>query len=372
MNKIYLDNASTTMPREEVISCMVDIMTNFYANADSIHNLGLEVAQKIKKAKSSFERFGLDKNGIFFTAGGGEANNIIIQSIARKYKAGHIISSKIEHPSIIETLKNLKNFDIDYVKVDEYGNVDENNLLELIRPDTILVTIAYVNSELGTIQNIEKLSTLVKEKNKNTYFHTDFVQGLGHVFVNFNKMKIDAISFSSHKIHGPKGVGAIYLNKNLKLDPVVYGSNTENYFVPRTIPNEQVLGFLKAVSLLDEKELENIGKLKEYTIHKLSEIENVRINSPINSSPAVLNFSCKDTKGEIIMNYLSNEGIYVSTGSACSVKKGPSKVIQQLNLPKDYVEGVIRLSFSRYTTKEQIDIFIEKLKFVVNMIRNMK
>lgn len=371
MNKIYLDNASTTKPCKEVVECMVESMENFYANADSIHNLGLQVSQKIKDAKKVFSKFGLNKDRVFFTSGGGEANNILISAVAKKYKMGHIISTPIEHPSVIETLNSLKNFKIDYVNVDEYGRVDEKNLESLIREDTVLVTIAYVNSELGTVQDIEKLSKIVKSKNKNTYFHTDFVQGLGHIDVDFSKINIDAVSFSSHKIHGPKGMGAIYISSNLKLDPVVYGSNSFNSFVPRTLPNELVLGFLKAISLLDYSDIEKLSKLKEYTIKRLEEIPDIRINSPEKSSPAVLNFSCKNTKGEIIMNYLSSEGIYVSTGSACSVKKGPSRVIKELNIPSEYVDGVIRLSFCRYNTEKEIDIFIEKLKYIVNTIRSM-
>lgn len=371
MNKIYLDNASTTKPCKEVVECMLESMEDFYANADSIHNLGLAVSQKIKDAKKVFSKFGIDKDRVFFTSGGGEANNIIIGAIAKKFKTGHIISTAIEHPSIIEALNNLKNFDVDYVKVDEYGRVDEKELSSLVRQDTVLVTIAYVNSEIGTIQDIEKLSKVVKYKNKNTYFHTDFVQGFGHVEVDFSKLNVDAVSFSSHKIHGPKGMGAIYISNSLKLDPVVYGSNSFNSFVPRTLPNELVLGFLRAIKLLDKSDIEKLERLKKYTLNKLNEISDIRINSPEKSSPAVLNFSCKNTKGEIIMNYLSSEGIYVSTGSACSVKKGPSRVIKQLHIPSEYVDGVIRVSFCRYNTEEEIDIFIEKLKNVVNMIRSM-
>lgn len=371
MEKIYLDNASTTKPSSEVIECMVDTMNNFYANADSIHNMGLEVSKKIRDAKKVFEKFGLNKDRVFFTSGGGEANNILIMSVAKKYKKGHIISTPIEHPSIIEALNSLTEFDVDYVKVDSFGRVNEKNLIELIRPDTKLVTISFVNSEVGTIQDIQKLSKLVKEKNKDIIFHTDFVQGLGHVNVDFRKFDVDAVSFSSHKIHGPKGAGAIYIKENLKLAKVVYGSNSENAFIPRTISNELILGFLKAISLLDEEDVKKIQSIKEYTLKRLLEIEDIRINSPKDASPAILNFSCKNTRGEIIMNYLSEEGIYVSTGSACSVKKGVSSVIKNLNIPEEYVEGVIRLSFSKYNTKEQIDIFIEKLKNVVNMIRSM-
>lgn len=371
MKEIYLDNAATTKARKEVVNYMVDCMEHSYANADSIHNLGLSVAKKINENKKVFEKLGLPKDSIYFTAGGGEANNILIKSVCNKFKKGRIISTPIEHPSIIKTLESLKGFDVCYLKVDEYGRVDENSLKELLNEDTILVTIAYVNSELGTIQDIPKLCRITKEKNKDIVFHTDFVQGLGHVKVDFSKIPVDAVSFSSHKIYGPKGVGAIYISKKIKLQPVVYGSNSENAFVPRTLANEQVLGFLKAISLLDDLDIEHLREIKEYTLERLKEIPNIRINSPEFSSPGLLNVSFIGARGEIIMNYLSSMNIYVSTGSACSVKKGPSSVIKAIGLEDKYSSGVIRLSFGRYNTKEDIDEFITQLNIVLGMIRSV-
>ena len=197
------------------------------------------------------------------------------------------------------------------------------------------------------------------------------MQGLGHVKVDFSKIPVDAVSFSSHKIYGPKGVGAIYISKKIKLQPVVYGSNSENAFVPRTLANEQVLGFLKAISLLDDLDIEHLREIKEYTLERLKEIPNIRINSPEFSSPGLLNVSFIGARGEIIMNYLSSMNIYVSTGSACSVKKGPSSVIKAIGLEDKYSSGVIRLSFGRYNTKEDIDEFITQLNIVLGMIRSV-
>lgn len=368
MQEIYLDNASTTKVAKEVREYMLYCMEHYYANADSIHNKGLEVSKIINKEKEVFQKFGLDKKEIFFTAGGGEANNILFQAVAKYYKKGHIITTPIEHPSIMETCKNLKDYEVSYVKVDEYGRVDIENLLNLIREDTVLVSIAFVNSEVGTIQDIAKISDLVKKKNKYIYFHTDFVQGLGHVNVDFSKLKVDAISFSSHKIHGPKGMGALYISDRVKLKPIIYGSNTENSFIPRTMANELVLGFLKALSMLDDKDIEHMKKIKEYAIDELKKIKDIRINTPEISSPGIINCSVKNTKGEVIMNYLSSKGIYISTGSACSVKKGASRVIKELKIPKEYNEGAIRVSLSRYTTKDEIDTFIREYKNIINIM----
>ncbi|WP_067139071.1 cysteine desulfurase family protein [Oceanivirga salmonicida] len=370
MTKIYFDNAATTKVNDEVINTMLETMKNYYANADSTHDMGLEIAKKIRDEKKIFENLlGLKKENIYFTAGGGDANNIIINSIVSSHKKGHIISTKIEHPSVLETIKNLENnYDISYVNVDNYGFVNETELKNLIREDTILVSISFVNSELGTIQNIEKLSNMVKEINKNTIFHTDFVQGLGHINVNFSKLKVDAISFSSHKIYGPKGIGAMYINPDIKFKKSIYGSNTENHLVPRTMPNELVLGFLKAINLIDYFKLQKMQELKEYCMQELLKIKNVRINSPENSSPSILNVAFKNIKGEVILNYLSANNIYISTGSACSSKKGVSNVIKEINLDKEYINGVIRISFSIENTKNEVDIMIKHIKEIVEMI----
>ncbi len=370
MKKIYFDNAATTKVNSLVIETMIETMNNYYANADSTHDMGLEIAKKIRNEKKVFkELLGLNPNNVYFTAGGGDANNIILNSIATAHKKGHIISTRIEHPSVLETLKNLENsYDISYVSVDNYGFVNEEELKKLIREDTILVSISFVNSELGTVQNIEKLANIVKEKNKNTAFHTDFVQGLGHIDIDFSKLKVDAISCSSHKIHGPKGIGAMYINDKIKFKKSIYGSNTENLLVPRTMPNELVLGFLKAISLIDYNKINKMKEVKNYCLQELLKIKDIKINTPENSSPSILNVAFKNAKGEIILNYLSNNNIFVSTGSACSAKKGVSNVIKQINIGDEYINGVIRISFSVENTKEEVDIMIKHIKEVMEMM----
>jgi len=366
---IYLDNAATTKVREEVKKEMINCMENYYANADSTHDMGLDIARLINNRKKIFnDLLGLNKDDIYFTAGGGEGNNLLIQSVVKANKKAKIITTKIEHPSVYETIKNLNDYEVYYVKVDSYGFVDIDDLVKNVDENTVLVSIATVNSELGTIQDIEKIVKLVKEKNKKTLVHTDFVQALGHVFIDFSNIDIDLITFSSHKIYGPKGIGAVYIKKNTKLKQHSFGSNTQNSFTKRTMPNELVLGFLKAMEMLNKKEIEKIQELKDYTISSLQKFSCCRINSPANSSCCILNVSFKNAKGEIILNYLSSKGIYVSTGSACSSKKEYSDVISNIGLSREYANGVIRVSFGIYNTKEEIDKLILEISNVLNML----
>lgn len=371
MQKIYFDNAATTKPRQEVIDIMVDCMKNSYANPDSIHKFGIEASKIIAKYKDIFDNYlGLDKNSIYFTSGGAEGNSVIINSSLKNKKKGNVVTTPIEHPSILETLKSYTDIEIRYVKVNEYGEVDIDSLKDIVDDDTILVTIGFVNSEIGTIQDIKQISSVVKNINKNIIFHTDFVQGLGHINIDFkNYPNVDAISMSSHKIYGPKGIGAIYINKKLNFKKVVYGNNKLNDFIPRTMPTELILGFLKSMSLLNDNEIKYLDDLKQYCKNRLLEIDNIHINSPYNSSPSILNFSTGVGRGEIILNYLSSKNIYVSTGSACSSSKKTSHVLSSIGLSQDKLNTAIRLSFSIYNTKEEIDIFINELKQCLELFK---
>ena len=381
---IYLDNAASTKPRKEVIEEMARVMNYEYSNPDAVHEFAHETLLEIKNKK---ERIGnlLNLNGknIYFTAGGSDGNNIIIQGIieANSRNKKHIITTKIEHSSVYEIFKNYENqgYEVDYLDVSEYGEVDLEQLNNLIKESTILVSIIAVNSEIGIIQDLEKIAKIIKNKNKETYFHTDFVQGLGHVKVNFDKFNIDAITISSHKINGPKGIGAIYINDKVKMKEIMYGSNKENGVVKRTLPTELIFGFAKAVDIAYDKYEEEVGhiyEIKKYFIDKLEKnIKNIRINSLLKiekSTPTILNVSFIGVKGEVLTHFLGMYGIYVSTGSACSSKKGNSRIIESLGIPSDSVEGAIRFSFSKDNTTDDIDIVIEKLRECVSQIRLMR
>ena len=381
---IYLDNAASTKPRKEVIDEMIRVMNNEYANPDAIHEYAHKTLLNMKNQKEKMARLlGLNSKEIYFTAGGSDGNNITIQGIveANSRNKKHLITTKIEHSSVYEIFRNYEKegYEVDYLDVSEYGEVDVEQLERLIREDTILVSIIAVNSEIGIIQDLEKISKIIKNKNKETYFHTDFVQGLGHTKVDFSKLEIDAITITSHKINGPKGIGAIYINKNVKIKEIMYGTNKENGMVKRTLPTELIFGFMKAIEIAYnnyEKEVKYIYELKKYFIEQLKEnIDKIRINSLLElekSTPTILNVSFGGVKGEVLTSFLGMYEIYVSTGSACSSRRGNSRIIESLGVPNEQVEGAIRFSFSIDNTVEEVDIVIQKLIECVTQIRMMK
>ena len=381
---IYLDNAASTKPRKEVIEEMIRVMNNEYANPDAIHEYAHKTLLNMKNQKEKMARLlGLNSKEIYFTAGGSDGNNIIIQGIveANSRNKKHLITTKIEHSSVYEIFRNYEKegYEVDYLDVSEYGEVDVEQLERLIREDTILVSIIAVNSEIGIIQDLEKISKIIKNKNKETYFHTDFVQGLGHTKVDFSKLEIDAITITSHKINGPKGIGAIYINKNVKIKEIMYGTNKENGIIKRTLPTELIFGFIKAIEMAYnnyEKEVKYIYELKKYFIEQLKEnIDKIRINSLLElekSTPTILNVSFGGVKGEVLTSFLGMYEIYVSTGSACSSRRGNSRIIESLGVPNEQVEGAIRFSFSIDNTVEEVDIVIQKLIECVTQIRMMK
>ena len=381
---IYLDNSASTKPRKEVIDTLIQTMEEEYANPDAIHDFSYKILLKIKKAKKIVADYlKVEAERIFFTAGGGDGNNLLLQGIinVNSRMRKHLITTKIEHPSVYEVFKHYENigFEVDYLNVDKDGFVNLEELEDIIREDTAIVSVGAVNSETGAIQDLRKISEIIKGKNKNTYFHTDFVQGLGCTNIKFDKIPVDAITISGHKIYAPKGIGAIYVNKGVKLTNVIYGSNAENGIVKRTMPTELILAFAKAVEILakeEKKEMEHSQKLKEMLANKISEeIEDIKFNSsldPEKSSPKVLNVSFNRTKGEVLTHFLGMYQIYVSTGSACSSKKGNSRILEVMGLNQSELDGAIRFSFSKDNTTKEIGEVVEKLKESVEKIRKMK
>ena len=381
---IYLDNAASTKPKQEVIDVMVESMKKNFANADAIHEFSHKIAQKIKKSRKIVGDFlGVDGNRIFFTAGGGDGNNLLLQGIieANSRTKKHLITTKIEHPTVFENFRyyEQKGFEVDYLDVDKEGYVDTEQLKNLLREDTLIVSIGAVNSETGAIQNLEEIGKIIKEKSKDIYFHTDFVQGLGTVDIKFDEIPVDAITMSGHKIYAPKGIGAIYLKKDVKVINVVKGENSENGIVKRTMPTELIFAFTKAVELLQKNyknDMKKIQELKEKFAEEIEKnIENVKFNSGFDikkSSPKILNVSFKGAKGEVLTHFLGMNGIYVSTGSACSSKTGNSRILEAMKLDPSEINGAIRFSFSIYNTLEEISEVVTVLKSSVERIRKMR
>ena len=381
---IYLDNAASTKPKQEVIDVMVESMKENFANADAIHEFSHKIAQKIKKSRKIVGDFlGVDENRIFFTAGGGDGNNLLLQGIieANSRTKKHLITTKIEHPTVFENFRyyEQKGFEVDYLDVDKEGYVNTEQLKNLLREDTLIVSIGAVNSETGAIQNLEEIGKIIKEKSKDIYFHTDFVQGLGTVDIKFDEIPVDAITMSGHKIYAPKGIGAIYLKKDVKVINVVKGENSENGIVKRTMPTELIFAFTKAVELLQKNyknDMKKIQELKEKFAEEIEKnIENVKFNSGFDikkSSPKILNVSFKGAKGEVLAHFLGMNEIYVSTGSACSSKTGNSRILEAMKLDPSEINGAIRFSFSIYNTLEEISEVVTVLKSSVERIRKTR
>ncbi|BBM53200.1 class V aminotransferase [Leptotrichia trevisanii] len=381
---IYLDNSASTKPRKEVIDVLVQTLEENYANPDAIHDFSHKILLKIKNAKKMVADYlKVEADRIYFTAGGGDGNNLVLQGIinANSRTKKHLVTTKIEHPSVYEVFRHYENigFEVDYLNVDKDGFVNLEELENAIREDTAIVSIGAVNSETGAIQDLKKISGIIHRKSKDTYFHTDFVQGLGCTNIKFDKIPVDAITVSGHKIYAPKGIGAVYINKRVKITDVIFGSNAENGIVKRTMPTELILAFAKAVEILtkeEKKEMEYSQKLKEMLADKISEkIKNIKFNSLLSiekSSPKVLNVSFNGTKGEVLTHFLGMYQIYVSTGSACSSKKGNSRILEVMGLTQSELDGAIRFSFSRDNTEEEIDEVVKRLKESVERIRKMR
>ena len=379
---IYLDNAASTRVREEVLETVNDILLNDYANPDAAHEFGIQAAKRIKKSRQIIaDALSVSTKEVYFTSGGSEGNNIIIQGIinGNPRQGKHLITTKIEHPSVFEIFKEYERngFEVTYLNVDSDGRVKLDELTDSIRDDTVLISVIAVNSETGVIQDLEKIGNIIKQKNKNVYFHSDFVQGLGHIKINPAKCRLDALTVSSHKVYGPKGAGAIYLSGNVKIKPVIFGSNQEQGVVQRTLNSSGIIGFGKAVQIACEnfsKDNAQIKEVKEYLLQKIqNEISDIRVNTiEEDSVPHILNISFRGIQGEVLVHFLGMSKIYVSTGSACSSRKGNSRILESMGLTKEEVAGGIRFSFSVFNTKEEMDETVKVLKEAVAAIRMMK
>lgn len=379
---VYLDNSATTKPRDGVIDEMNILLREDYGNPSSLHRMGLKVEKKIKKCRDIISKYlNVKASEIYFTSGGTESNNIAIQGIieANKNKGNHIITSKIEHPSVLNILKNYeqKGFKITYLDVDEYGIIDLNQFKDELSKNTILVSLMMVNNEVGSIQPLQKIKEIINNNKSSAYFHVDGIQALGKIDFNIKTMGIDSFSFSAHKIHGPKGVGCLYIRDGLHIKSIIFGGEQEKGIRSGTENTPGIIGLSKAIEILNSEgnsEKKYLDDLKNYFIEKVKEnISDIKINTAyINSAPHIVNISFINTKGEVLLHFLESDDIYVSTGSACSSKDDRgSYVLKSMGLKNVEIESAIRFSFSIYNTKEQIDYVIKKLKLRVEEIRDI-
>lgn len=372
---VYLDNSATTKQYDQVNKAMLETMESFYGNPSSLHGLGLEAEKKVKEARHRVASALNSKDDeIFFTSGGTESDNTAIFGIAhsRKRIGKKIITSRVEHPAVLEACRLLEKdgYTVEYIGVDDKCRLDMNQLTNAIDEDTVLISIMTVNNETGTIMPTEEIGKL---KN-NAVFHTDAVQGFGKM--DLQNTNVDLISISGHKVHGPKGVGALYIKKGINLPAFMVGGGQEKHMRSGTENVPGVVGFGVACQLAQDNLKQRIKSMEVARNHLLSgiksEINDVRINSPEDGLPSVLNVSFMGTRSEVLLHTLEQDNIFVSTGSACSSnKKGQSHVLAAMGLTGKEIEGAIRFSFSEFNTIEEMDFVLEKLKVAVTRFRKL-
>ena len=376
--EIYLDNSATTKPYPEVIEKMVYAMTTDYANPSSLHRKGIEVEKSIKIIRQDIARtLGAKDKEIYFTSGGTESNNSIIRGVVNLYKKrkNHIISTEIEHPSVLNTLKDLEEdgFEVTYLKVDKEGKINIEELKNAIKPSTILISIMHVNNEIGTIQPIEEIGKYLKTLKDKVYLHVDAVQSYSKINFKPSRYNIDFMSVSAHKFHGPKGIGFMYIKENNRIKPILTGGGQEIGIRSGTENVPGIYGLGEAVKIINKNLKDTINKvndLKELLKEEISNnIDDIKINSPEDGVCHILNVSFKDIRGEVLLHYLEQKGIYVSTGSACSSKKKGSHVLNAIGLTQNDIEGAIRFSLSDLNTKEEILEVVKVLKESISDLR---
>ncbi len=372
----YFDNAATTRVYPEVKDIMIKIMEEDYGNPSSLHMKGVIAEKYIREASEIIAKtLKVESSEIFFTSGGTESNNLALigTAMAHKRKGKHIISSAIEHASVISTLEFLKEqgFEVTFIGVDEKGIINLSELEAAIRNDTIIVSCMYVNNEIGAVQPLNEISKIVRRKNPEIIIHTDAVQAYGKIPVFPKKMDIDLMSLSGHKIHGPKGSGALYIKNKTLIKPIIYGGGQQKNIRSGTenVPAIAGMGVAakKTFENFDEK-IENIRNIKDYFIKKVTELPEVYDNS--GEAPHIASVSFTGVRSEVMLHALEDKGIYVSSGSACSSnKKTISGVLTSIGFPEERLESTLRFSFGEDNTIEQADYAFDVISKLLPMLR---
>lgn len=377
---VYFDNSATTKPYDEVIEAVSKVMKEYFGNPSSLHKIGMNCEKRLNEAREYFaSTIKCNKEEIYFTSGGSEGNNLILKGLLKP--GHHFITTAFEHHSIISTCKQLeeKGVKVTYLDVDSEGRISLEDLEEAITKDTVLVSIMQVNNEIGVIQDIEAIGKLIKERSSRAKFHVDAVQGYGKLPIDVNKSNVDFLTVASHKIHGPKGVGFIYIKKGIILNSLISGGSQEKGIRAGTENLPGIIGFEKAAQMTFEEmesRYDKVLELKKYFVERLNEIKDIRINGEIDGfSPYILNVSFLGVRAEVLLHLLEEQNIYVATGSACTSKSSAahgSYVIKSLGLSNKEVESAIRFSFSYENTKEEVDYTIDVLKKSLMFLRRVK
>jgi cysteine desulfurase len=375
--KVYLDNGATTMMAKEVLEEMRPYYDEKYGNASSLHSFGREARAAIEKAREIIAKsINAGPDEIVFTSGGTESNNFAIKgaAFANKERGNHIIIAAIEHDCVLNSSKWLRSqgFEVTIVPVDKYGVVEPNVLEKAITKKTILVSIMHANNEIGTILPIGEYGKICREKG--VYFHTDACQSYTKTPIDVKAMNLDLVTINAHKIHGPKGIGALYVRKGLRLDPLLSGGGQEFKHRSGTENVPGIVGFGKAATLLKKEDIKRMSELRDMLINGLLEIPDTHLNGPAKDKRLVSNASISFhfIEGEGLLMHLDMAGIAVSTGSACSSNSlEASHVLLAIGLKHDVAHGTIRFSLSKYTTEEEIDYTIKSVKVAVERLRLM-
>lgn len=360
----YLDNSATTKPCKAAKDKMLFAIDECWGNPSSLHAKGIDADMLLLDAKKCVAKtLCASEKEIFFTSGGTESNNLAIFGAANamKRRGNKIITDTIEHPSVLNCFEKLEGegFTVVKIGVDKNGLIDLEQLESEIDEKTILVSIMAVNNEVGTIEPVDKIKAIIKRKNSPALFHVDAVQAFGKVPISVKKLGADLMSISSHKIHGPKGVGAIYVKEGTRLTPRTYGGSQQSGLRPGTEPMVAISGFYGAIEALNiKKSLDEVTTLRDSFVEKLKQLPGVSINSPENALPYIVNVSLEGLRSETVLNLLSSMGIFVSSGSACA-KGHKSHVLSAMGLSDRQIDSALRVSLSRFTTENELDYFIE-------------
>ena len=374
---IYLDNSATTKPYDDVLETYIKVSKDYFANPSSIHSLGGKVEKLLQQSRSMIASFlHVHDSEIIFTSGGTEGNNLAIKgsALAKKNIGNHIITSSIEHPSVSEAFKQLKQegFQVSFLDVYGDGRIDVTQLKELLNDKTILVSIIHVNNEVGTIQPLEEIGKILSDY-PNATFHVDHVQGISKVPLSLEGCGVDLCTMSAHKFHGLKGNGILYRKKGTKLAPLFVGGEQEWMIRSGTENVAGIVAMTRALRISLEKEVHLLQELSVQTRTALQQIEGVNVNTPkSNCAPHIINFSVPGVKSEVLVHALGKKEIYVSTTSACSSKrKAPSKTLKAMGVNEDIANSSIRISFSFETTKHEINTFLSELEKSIKQIKEV-
>ena len=381
MRKVYLDNAATTMVRQEVVDAMIPAFTTYYGNPSSLHEFAREAGELVDAARAKVANaINAKPDEIVFTGGGSESDNMVLRGAiaANKKKGKHIITTAVEHHAVLYTLQAMERegiAELTILPVDEYGLVTAEQVANAIREDTVLVSVMFANNEVGTIMPIPEIGKVCHDKG--VWFHTDAVQATGHVPIDVQAMNIDMLSMSAHKFHGPKGIGALYIRKGVRLPALIIGGGQEK---KRRAGTENVPGIVGMGTSLElavahmEDNAKRVGALRDKLIKGIpAAIPDVKLNGhPTKRLPNNVNFSIRYIEGESILLMLDINGIAASSGSACtSGSLDPSHVLLAMGLPHEVAHGSLRMTLSEFTTEEEIDYVLDILPQIVQRLRDM-